>query len=385
MRAPLLALGLGRFLPPSAFLLPVLQILLLVAVLALHLRTTRRAADAGEQLTNIALRARDDGLTRDVSLAVLPIQAAAYRDSARRAERATWIVAGAVLLASGLLLAALIFARDSRARADQLEALDRLKRDFVANVSHDLKTPLASMQSATDVLLDELPGPLTERQRRLLTMTRDNGGRLSAMVAKLLELSRLESRIAPVHVPVDLRQVVRAAVARCHPTRQLIGRGDVESAEKTVQVDVPEIPAIVRGDGDDLDRLLDNLLENALKFSPPDGVVRVTLSVVADGFEVTVADHGPGIADADKARVFERFHQTPAGRAVASRGVGLGLAICKHVVAEAGGRIWVTDNAPQGVIMHVTLPRAQMRARPPQPASYRDSRTRARPESHHSV
>src|ERR1051325_6183891 len=121
MRSRLSALGLGRFLPPSAFLLPVLQILLLVAVLALHLRTTRRAADAGEQLTNIALRARDDGLTRDVSLAVLPIQAAAYRDSARRAERATWIVAGAVLLASGLWLAPLVFARDSRARADQQE------------------------------------------------------------------------------------------------------------------------------------------------------------------------------------------------------------------------------------------------------------------------
>ena len=339
-----------------------------MAVLALHLRTTRRAADAGEQLTNIALRARDDGLMRDVNLDVLPIQAAEYRDSARRAERATWIVAGAVLLASGLLLAALILARDSRARADHLEELDRVKKDFVANVSHDLKSPLASMQSATDVLLDELPGPLTERQRRLLSMTQDNGRRLSAMVAKLLDLSRLESRIAPIYVPVDLRQFVRAAAARF-----------------PVVLDVPDAPAIVRGDGDDLDRLLDNMLENAFKFSPPDGVVHVTLSAIADGFELTVADNGPGIPDADKARVFERFHQTPAGRAVTSRGVGLGLAICKHVVHEAGGRIWVTDNAPRGAIVHVTWPRAQTRTRPLQPASYRDSRTRARPESRQNV
>ena len=331
----------------------VLQLLLLAGVLALHLRTSRRSVAAGVELTEIATRAADPHDTLSLHRAVLPLQAAEYRDSAMRAERTSWYVGGGVLLSSVLLVGALALARDQKARADRFEELDRLKRYFVANVSHDLKTPIASLQSANDVLLEELPGPLTDRQRRLLTIGQESGRRLSSMVGKLLDLSRLESRLVSVPVPVDMRSIARAAVERANDGHFAMTCG------VKVALECGNERVLVLGDADNFDRLLDNLIENAMKFSPRAATVRVRviLSEAKDLAEVTVADCGPGIADADKRRVFERFHQTPAGRAVLSRGVGLGLAICRHIVQEAGGggRIWITDNVPLGTIVHVSL------------------------------
>jgi signal transduction histidine kinase len=327
----------------------VLQFMLLAGVLGLHLRTNRRTVAAGVELTEVATRAADPHDTLSLHRAVLPLQLAEYRDSAMRAERASWYVGGGVLLSSILLVGALALARDHKARADRFEELDRLKRDFVANVSHDLKTPIASLQSTTDVLLEELPGPLTDRQRRLLSISQDSNRRLGSMVGKLLDMSRLESRLMSVPVPVDMRGIARAAVERANDGHIAASCG------VKVALDCGKDRVLALGDGDNLDRLLDNLIENAMKFSPRAATVRVALVGTDETVELTVADCGPGIADADKQRVFERFHQTPAGRAVLSRGVGLGLAICRHIVQEAGGRIWITDNVPLGTIVHVTL------------------------------
>ena len=230
----------------------------------------------------------------------------------------------------------------------QLEELDRMKRDFVSNVSHDLKTPLSSMQEANEVLLDELPGPLLAKQRHLLELSRDSGRRLSAMIGKLLDLSRLESMGAPAHEPTDLTQLARMAADRANVAQQRRGA--------RVILETPTERMLVSADGDGIAHVLDNILENALKFSPSDGTVRIAVTSSEDSAVVTVADEGPGIPDAEKERVFERFYQTDAGRAARARGAGLGLAICRHIVVAHGGSIQVRDNTPRGCVLTVTLP-----------------------------
>jgi signal transduction histidine kinase len=123
-----------------------------------------------------------------------------------------------------------------------------------------------------------------------------------------------------------------------------------------VVFDAPDERQIVRGSFESLVRVVDNLLENAVKFSPADGMVRVSFGAQDGHCVLRVADEGPGIPDADKERVFERFCQTATGRAVAARGVGLGLAICRRIVETHGGAIHVEDNAPRGSVFHVSFP-----------------------------
>ena len=243
--------------------------------------------------------------------------------------------------------------RDMNAMAARLGEVDRMKREFVSNVSHDLKTPLSSMQETTDALLDGLAGPLTDKQRQLLHYHRDSGMRLSGMLAKLLELSRLEARHGAAHDLLDLTGLARRAVEHVSATRDLRGHNRVR-----VELDEGDQWIAIRGDAEGIAQLLDNLLENAIKFSPAGGVVTVRLRHQDGDAVLTVADDGPGVPDAEKAMVFERFHQAAGGRNVASPGVGLGLAICRQVVEAHHGRIVVRDNVPRGAAFEVRMPGA---------------------------
>jgi len=263
-------------------------------------------------------------------------------------------------------------ARDFNTMTQRLGELDRVKRDFVSQVSHDLKTPLASMHETIDVVLDEVPGPLTEQQRHLLELNRESADRLSAMLAKLLDLSRLESGPPVARHVTDLPGLVRRSVE---------GAG-VQAAERGLRLwaSCPQGEVLLDCDADRLRQLLDNLLENALKFSPHDGDVRVDLRALsarpaevplafwrpvmarvrppACVAHLTVQDQGPGIPDDEKARVFDRFHQTELGRRVRGRGVGLGLAICREIVTTHGGTIWIADRPGGGTVVNVLLPGA---------------------------
>lgn len=238
--------------------------------------------------------------------------------------------------------------RDFNAMSERLEELDRMKRDFVSNISHDLKSPLSSVQETAGALLDQLAGPLSEKQRQLLLLNSESARRLSSMIAKLLNLSRLESRSGPSLDLVDADRLVRDVIERVVATRPARGPDVILAA--------PDGTIVARLDADGIGQVLDNLLENALKFSPADGIVCVTLAEHGDCVSLSVADEGPGIPDAEKERVFERFYQTDAGRAVTSRGVGLGLSICRHIVAAHGGTLRATDNFPRGTVFHLLIP-----------------------------
>jgi two-component system sensor histidine kinase GlrK len=260
--------------------------------------------------------------------------------------------------------------RDFNSMIARLDELDRMKREFVAKVSHDLKTPLSSMQETISAMADGLAGPVTPKQRQLLEMNLESGQRLAAMLNKLLDLSRIEAGLEPDFQMVDLIALVRRSVERASalPSPRSV----------TVRFDEPAQRLLVRADPEGLAQVVDNLLENAIKFSPSESavVVRVTQTLSTPEqaaaarrgvtgrlrggrpVVVTVADVGAGIPDDEKERVFERFYQTEAGRSARGRGVGLGLTICREIVVAHGGALWVSDNEPRGSIFHILLPGA---------------------------
>ena len=330
----------------------------------------------------------------------------ASQDSAREAERVSWIVAVVALLAAGVLSVLLVrsivgplerlaegtrevsagrfghrlnasgddefaqVSRDFNSMTERLDELDRMKRDFVAKVSHDLKTPLSSMQETINVLVDGLAGPVTPKQRQLLELNLESGRRLSAMLAKLLDMSRIEAGLEPDMQLIDLIDIVRRSIDRADAA--LSASEAAPRQGLAISFVEPGHRVIVRGDAAGLAQVVDNLLENAIKFSPIGGEVVVRVShdagkAAGEGneqtigeraVEITVADQGPGISDDEKERVFGRFYQTETGRSVRGRGVGLGLTICREIVTAHGGDIWVTDNAPRGSVFHVVLPGA---------------------------
>jgi len=228
----------------------------------------------------------------------------------------------------------------------ELRRTETIRRDFVANVSHDLRTPLAALQALVDTLLD---GALADRTvaedflRRIATEVEH----LTRLVNQLLELTKAESgQLQLARVPTDLVMLARATLERFRP------RADAKRIRLELVADdrLPLVPC----DPDRIVQVLANVLDNALKFTPEGGSVRLELTRDDDAVRVCVRDTGPGIPSDEIDRVFERFYK--GDRARSSAGSGLGLAIVKHLVQLHGGRVWA-ENAPEGgAVVGFSLP-----------------------------
>ncbi len=236
----------------------------------------------------------------------------------------------------------------------------RSQRDFVANVSHELKTPLTSIQGFAQAILD---GTAADKSsiRRAAAVIHDEANRLSRMVHELLDLARLESgQVAMRRDRLDVAALLRTCAERFSLTAR----------EKGVRLEV-ELPgpAIVIGDGDRLVQVLSNLVDNALKHTDAGGRVSLSLEAEPDDTSViiTVADTGSGIPREDLPRIFERFYQVDKSRSRRARsdrsGVGLGLAIVREIVRAHGGHVEVESVVGIGTRFAVVLPRV-----PPMPA-----------------
>jgi signal transduction histidine kinase len=234
---------------------------------------------------------------------------------------------------------------------ERLGALDRMKQDFVSSVSHDLKSPLASLRETTTLLLDGVPGPLTARQHRLLTLQRESADRLGTMIAKLLDLSRLEAGLPLAIRSEPLVPLLEAAVAHAAAA----GAEREVRVALTVAVTGGRDP-VLACDADRVRQLVDNLLENAVKFSPRGALVELSLEARDGVAHLAVADRGPGIAPELRDRVFERFYQTSEGRSVHGRGVGLGLTIVREIAHAHGGTIGIEGREGGGTVFRVRLP-----------------------------
>ena len=256
-------------------------------------------------------------------------------------ERRTLLLASAAL--SGGESGAVVVARDTT----ELTRVADMRRDFVANVSHELKTPLAAIRGYAETLRDgALEEPPTARRftDRILIQCR----RLQALLDDLLTLSRLEAVDEPQErEPVDLPAVARRALALV----------TAAAREKKVRLEIEEkaVPRIP-GEADALERMIVNLVDNAIKYNRPEGRVIVRLAPEDGQVLVEVADTGIGIPPDSLSRIFERFYRVDKGRAREEGGTGLGLAIVKHVAQSHGGQVEVESRMGRGSTFRVRLP-----------------------------
>jgi two-component system sensor histidine kinase GlrK len=232
----------------------------------------------------------------------------------------------------------------------KLQELDDMKSEFLAHVSHELRTPMASIQEGTHLLLDEIPGPLTQEQRTTLRIMADSSRRLIHLISTILDLSKMEAGMMEYRiVPVDLKRIADISVNK---VRLLADSKHVQLLVENVGERV-----WVKVDAPRIEQVLDNLLSNALKFSPEGGIVKLQMKPdqQAGVLEVSVSDTGPGIAADDLPHIFERFYQGRTKAKSAAAGSGLGLALAKKVVEAHGGRIWIESEAGKGTAVRFIL------------------------------
>jgi two-component system sensor histidine kinase SenX3 len=223
--------------------------------------------------------------------------------------------------------------------------LEAVRRDFVANVSHELKTPVGALGLLAETLADEEDAAII---RRLAHRMQAEAVRVGRIIHDLLDLSRLESEESPEREPVGAHLVVGQAVEQI--------RAAAEARE--VELDVAEIPRriTVPGDRRQLVSAVYNLLDNAVKYSEPGSSVHLRCSTNGDWVEVSVQDHGIGIPSRDYERIFERFYRVDRARSRETGGTGLGLAIVRHVATNHGGKVSVTSREGDGSTFVLRLP-----------------------------
>jgi len=234
----------------------------------------------------------------------------------------------------------------------RVHSSQRSQRDFVANVSHELKTPLTSIQGFAQAILDDTANTPEARQQAAQIIY-DESGRMHRMALDLLDLARLEAGTADMKMGVvNVDILLRSIVDKFTPQAQ--------KANVNIQVEIPsDLPSLI-GDGDRLAQVFTNLVDNALKFTPANGQVTLSAKKNGDEMELSVTDTGIGVESEALPHLFDRFYQTDPSRAGGEKhGAGLGLSIVKEIVEAHSGKIGVRSQAGQGTIFTIHLPLEQ--------------------------
>jgi signal transduction histidine kinase len=230
----------------------------------------------------------------------------------------------------------------------ELERADRTRRELVANVSHDLRTPLASLHGYLETLLLKGDRIDPEERRRYLEIAARHSGRLGGRVAELFELAKLDAcDVRPDPEPFSMAELVQDVAQKFQ----------IETGRKRIRLHTERetgLPFIVADIGL-VERVLENLIGNAVRHTPEDGQVTVTVEGEGDGIRVRVQDTGPGIPADELSSVFDRFYRCKTGE-TSDGGAGLGLAIARRIVELHGGRIRATSQPGQGSVFTFTLP-----------------------------
>lgn len=233
----------------------------------------------------------------------------------------------------------------------KLKELDDLKAEFFSQISHELRAPLASLREGIQLQLDQVAGPLTAQQREALLIMKDSSQRLIQQISTLLDLSKMEAGMLEYHIaPADLKRLADGSVNKV--------RWLAESKRIPVLIQAPDSRVWVPMDAARIEQVFDNLLSNALKFSPAGATVQVRIEPdpVAGGIRVGVTDAGPGIAPEDLPHIFNRFYQGRRQGTQTVAGSGVGLALAKKIVEAHQGRIWVESREGAGTTIHFVLP-----------------------------
>jgi two-component system, OmpR family, sensor histidine kinase VicK len=249
---------------------------------------------------------------------------------------------------NGMIIGCSSITRDITERKRIQEEADRLKDEFFATVSHELRTPLTSIIGYTDLLLQGEGGELTDQQRRFLEVTERNAKRQLRLVGDMLFVSKAEAGEFSIELgSVDLDGLIAECVEAAMPAAEHRGIEISYRGEST---------PLCEADGDRIAQLADNLISNAIKFTPEGGRAQVDLLVVDGQAVLEVTNSGSYIAPADQKRLFDRFYRAASASADAVQGVGLGLTIAEAIVHAHGGKIQVRSDEQSGTVFSVWLP-----------------------------
>jgi PAS domain S-box-containing protein len=233
---------------------------------------------------------------------------------------------------------------------------ERLKDDFVATVSHELRTPLTSIAGSLGLLIGGASGKLPASAARLLSIAYTNSQRLVRLINDILDIEKIESGKVTFYLqPVELRPLIEQAIEA--------NRGFADGYGARIVLDPAAPTATVRADVDRMMQVVTNLLSNAVKFSPTGEVVEISIEPRGETVRVSVRDHGPGIPDEFKMRIFDKFAQADASDARQKGGTGLGLNIVKQIITQHGGKIGFEAAPGGGTIFYFELPRIAALAR----------------------
>jgi signal transduction histidine kinase len=254
---------------------------------------------------------------------------------------------------------------DSRNEKGHEEDVNLISDQLWHQLSHELKRPLASLQQSIGLLLDEVQGPLTDGQRRLIEIQLRNAKRLSNCISSLGDLAH--EGTASYHL--EMQDIVPLLA-------ELAADFEFQASQRKVQieVDVPQRPLTIECDRDAISRAIGHLIENAITFSPPGGTVRISVREAPEitvqsrkismqpgtnGFVmVTVADSGPGIPEPQREMIFRKFYQIKKTRESYQPGLGIGLTVCRRIVEAHHGDVWVENDPGGGSLFSVLLPKA---------------------------
>jgi two-component system sensor histidine kinase KdpD len=223
---------------------------------------------------------------------------------------------------------------------------ERLRSSLLSSVSHDFRTPLAAITGAASSLLEDDGEPLAPATHRELAQSiYDEAERLNRLVRNLLDMTKLQAGAVTVNKEWQpLEEVVGAALTRLE---KLLGDHPVSTE---LPVDLPLVPI----DGVLIEQAMVNLLENAVKYTPPRALIEISAWRDAGAVVVEVADHGPGLPPGEEQRIFDKFYRAPT--VGSTTGVGLGLTICRAIIEAHGGRIWAENRPGGGAAFRFTLP-----------------------------
>ena len=230
---------------------------------------------------------------------------------------------------------------------DRLQTTEEVRRRFVSDASHELKTPLASIRLLTDSILqtEEMDMPTV---KDFVSDIGEEAGRLTRISEKLLTLTRMDSAAPLERVPVNVRDVLEKVRHMLTPL--------AEESRITVETELAE-DCVVLATEDDLYQIAFNLMENAVKYNVPGGRVMVSLRGMGDLVLLTVEDTGVGIPEADLPKIFDRFYRVDKARSRAAGGTGLGLSIVRDTARQHGGAVTVCRREPEGTRFEVAFPR----------------------------
>ncbi|MFP5502885.1 MAG: sensor histidine kinase, partial [Candidatus Sericytochromatia bacterium] len=246
-----------------------------------------------------------------------------------------------------------------KAQLEELKQVDRLKSEFLSVVTHELRTPLTSIKGYAEFLEDEIGGPLTPEQGDFVRQLQFSAGQLETLVDDLLDLARLEAgRFTLRLAPVDAAAIVRQVAETFQP--------QAKEERLALVVKAPDRPVPIQADARRLIQVLNNLMSNALKFTPAGGNVCLSLIEARDEIHFEVTDTGIGVAPEHQGKLFTKFFQVDGALNRAYKGTGLGLPITKGLVEAHGGRVEVASAPGEGTTFTVVLPRGRGEAVSPE-------------------